>query len=462
MLIAKTVLAKILNQLKIVIMKKILFLLTIIISSISYAQEINKPSSLDGVIKHQRNNYIDFAKSTRAITRASNRVSIKLDSIVYFLPEKENYYVNFIVDLYEDKSSEPLTSLSYLIKDIVTERKGDKKKNILTNQVFASGLSFEKAKFLKLRCQLIKMNDKEDAINNTLNGFLKKIVESVPYVDLINNLLESQNDNDDEILFFNQEYDVPLNNVEYTFKKQSDDSPRLLSSATPIYIPINSSINNEYLNPSIAGFIFKTLCKAASVTTGITASDGKTYKFDGMIKLRITNDDNLNIPDYLQNPLEDYALSITPSNISTSEFKTVKDKLKEALRSFKESNSYDKKIFFSIQQLMILGESYQMLLEKETVINGGGAPGSTEGRLAFQELVRTFREFYDRTSHQQAAFDFLAYGIYNTVYENEWARIFIPYNLTDIANNEMIRWQINIHEKLNDYNSGEFKIPFSQ
>ena len=199
-------------------------------------------------------------------------MSIKLDSLVYFLPKKTNYFVNFNIELYNDINNDPIQSFTYLTKDILSERKGNEKKQFITNQTLASGISLKSIKFLHIKTTIVEVNGKnEEFLNTTLNGFLDEMIEGVPYASLINKLLKSQDDKGD-VLFFNQVYDIPLNNIEFSFKKGTADSTRLLSSARPLYIPIAGDVLNEYINPSIASFLFSKLSQLTNLASGVNLS----------------------------------------------------------------------------------------------------------------------------------------------------------------------------------------------
>ncbi|WP_299438223.1 hypothetical protein [uncultured Aquimarina sp.] len=441
-------------------MKKIILGLLLFSTISSFSQSL--PEGLDGKINYKKGNYVQFAKSVNSITRSSNKVSIKLDSIVYFVPKKKDYFVNFRIDLFEEKGEKPTRSYSYLIEDIVENRVDNKqKKQILTNQTLASGVNLKNIKFLQLKCEIIEKQDNEDAINSTLDKFLNQMVEGVPYVNLVNQLLSAQNE-DEEILFFNKDYDIPLNNVEYTFKQSTDDNNRLLSSKIPIYIPINAAVQNEFINPSVAGYLFKKISQLTELVSGVQDIDGKTYDIDGMIKLRITNDDNINIPDYLINTLQDLVLSLNFTQTGLSDFENLKKRLTENLKTYKSSNLYDEKINFSIQSVLQLSEIYKILLTKEAIFksNAQGQNGEAVAVIEFELFRRKFKDYYERLSFQEKDFGFIAYGIQNSIYSGKYARIFIPYSLPDIANNEMIRWQINVHEILSEMHNGKYAMPF--
>ena len=443
-------------------MKRIIFGLMLLILKTATGFSQGLPEGIDGKIRYKKGNYIQFAKSTNSITRSSNKVSIKLDSLVYFVPKKKDYFVNFRIDLFEEKGEKPIRSYSYLIEDIIENRIDSKqKKQILTNQTLASGINLKNVKFLQLKCQVIQKREKEEAINSTLDSFLNQMVEGVPYVNLVNELLSAQNENED-VLFFNRDYDIPLNNVEYTFKQSTDDQNRLLSSKRPIYIPVSVSIQNEFITPSIAGYLFKKVSQLTELVSGVQDIDGKNYDINGMIKLRITNDDNINIPDYLVNTLQDLVLSLNFTQTGLSDFEGLKKRLNENLKTFKSSNLYDEKIAFSIQSVLQLSEIYKILLTKEEIFksNSKGENGEAVAVIEFELFRRKFKDYYERLSFQEKDFGFIAYGIENSIYNGKYVRIFIPYSLPDIANNEMIRWQINVHEILNEMFSGKYAMPF--
>gem|GEM_PF-2822483 len=436
----------------------IILLILSALSSLGQEREI-LPNGIEGEINYTKGNYFQFSKSDRSITRTSNKMSIKLDSLVYFLPEKKNYYVNFRIELYDDIGDDPTQSFTYLIKDIVSKRIGGEKKQFLLNQTLASGISLKNIKFLKMKISIIEIQSKnEEYLDRALNEFLNKIVEGVPYANLISSVLSSQDKAEDNILLSNTVYDIPLNNIEYSFKKGTSDSTRLLSSKVPIYIPVAREIHNEYISPSVASYLFRVLSGLTNLVSGVDDIDGKNYQINGMIKLRITNDDNLNLPLYLENKLNKFVLSVNPLDKDSKTYESAKSSLLKDLDTYESSVVYDEKIYYSIQTILILADAYKTLLDKEKIMNGAIVEGANNARIEFQDFRRTFKHFYDRSSYQENEFGFISYGIKDNIYEGKWARIFIPYSLTSIANNEVVNWQINVHEKLGEFNDGEYAM----
>ena len=441
-------------------MKNLNFIIFLLFCLSSFSQSDSKlPDGIDGEINYTRGNYFQFSKSDKSITRTSNKMSIKLDSLVYFLPKKKDYYVNFNIELFDNVNEDPKKSFTYLIKDIVSERNGGDKKQFLSNQTLASGINLKNINFIKIRTSIVEIKRKnEEFLNTTLDGFLDEVIEGVPYSNLISKLLSSQDDEEDDILFFNKSYDIPLNNIEYSFKKTTADSTRLLSSKKPLYIPIATDIHKEYIDPSIASYLFGALSKLTDLVSGVDDINGKNYKINGMIKLRITNDDNLNLPIYIENKLNKFVLSVNPLDQDSKDYIAARENLLKDLETYESSAVFDEKVNYSIKTIMILADAYKTLLDKEKIMNGAEVDGASNARIEFQDFRRTFKHYYDRSSYQENEFGFVSYGIKNNIYSGKWARIFIPYSLTSIANNEVINWQINIHEKLNEFNKGEYSM----
>jgi hypothetical protein len=441
-------------------MKTLSAAILILFSLSSFSQNDTKlPDGIDGEINYTRGNYFQFSKSDKSITRTSNKMSLKLDSLVYFLPKKKDYYVNFNIKLFDDINEEPIKSFTYLIKDIVSERKGGDKKQFINNQILASGINLKNIKFLKIRTSIVEIKNKnEEFLNTTLDGFLDEVIEGVPYANLIGKLLSSQDDDEDDILLFNKTYDIPLNNIEYSFKKSTSDSTRLLSSKKPLYIPMTTDIQKEYIDPSIASYLFGALSKLTNIVSGVNGVDGKNYQINGMIKLRITNDDNLNLPIYIESKLNKFVLSVNPLDKDSKNYLATKTNLLKDLQTYESSAVFDEKVNYSIKTIMILADAYKTLLDKEKIMNGAIIEGANNARIEFQDFRRTFKHYYDRSSYQENEFGFVSYGIKDNIYAGKWARIFIPYSLTSIANNEVINWQINVHEKLNEFNDGEYSM----
>ncbi|NLR91684.1 hypothetical protein [Flammeovirga agarivorans] len=407
------------------------------------------PNGLDGVLNYNNGNFVDFSKYKGFIIR-SNNVSLKLDELIYYVEDKGEFYISLEVNYYDWKDKninrpEPIYSFAQVFKENIVNNKTT---HSLKNIRLTSNLPLDKVNNVEIIATIVKKNNKQEKINGLIDQQLNSSLSSFPAISIINQLIAAQREDDDKpVLLFKSDYDIPLNSFEFANKEITIDSTRLILNNDPIYIPLNADVKSQKLKPSVLAGAFKLISDLSGVITGATFSD-KNIQFKGMMKLHFTTDDNSNVPNQISEGLDDVVFSINRSDKWKSEFNSAKENLWAILKTYKRGEDSNDRITYGVKSFIDLSVSYTDLLNNREKL--------TSNIKEFHDFYNEFRDFYDDLSYHETDYGFVSYGV-ESIYNNSYARIFIPYGLDDRTAKTFIKWQIAIHEFLNSVNYDDTK-----
>jgi hypothetical protein len=422
-----------------------LVIISIIFHQTASAQQL--PNGLDGVLSYQNGSFVDFSKYKGFVVR-SNNVSLKLDELIYYVEDKGEFYVSLEVNYYDWKDKninrpEPIYSFAQVFKETISNNKTTHR---LKNIRLTSNLPLDDINNVEIIARIVKVNPKQDKINSLIDEQLNASFSSFPAISIINKLISSQREEDDKpTLVFKSDFDIPLNSFEFANKQVKIDSTRLISNNVPIYIPLNTNVESQKIKPSVLAGLFKLISDLSGVVTGETF-DEKKIPFKGIMKLHFTTDDNSNVPDQISEGLDDVVFSINRSDKWKSEFNQAKENLWAILKTYKRGDDANDRIAYGVKSFIDLSVSYTDLLNERE---------DYSDVTKFKEFYKEFKDFYDELSYHETDYGFVSYGV-ESIYQNSYARIFIPYGLDDRTAKTFIKWQITIHEFLNEQ---PFDIP---
>jgi hypothetical protein len=398
------------------------------------------PNGLDGVLEYKNGNLVDFSKYKGFIIR-SNNVSLKLDELIYHVEDNGEYYIGLEVNYYDWKDQninrpEPTYSIAKIFKETIDNNKTTHR---LKNKRLTSNLPLEDINNIEVIARIVKVNSKkEEKLNKIVDEQLNNALSSFPAISIVNQLIDSQKEEDVNTLVFSSDYDVPLNSFEFAKKEKELDSTRLIINNRPIYIPLETKVKSDRLKPSVLSILFKKVSQLSGAITGATFAQNE-IPFNGIMKLHFTTDDNSNVPSQVTNGINDLVFSINSDPNWKANYTQAKANLEAILKTYRGGDKPNDRIVYGVRKFLDLSESYSLLYEKETQILANANE--------LNSFFPRFKDFYKDLSLLETNYGFVSYGIEN-IYPGKYARIFIPYGLDDTTAKVFIKWQISIHEML--------------
>ena len=411
------------------------------LTSFCYSQSI--PPEFSGTLNVSNGGFVDFSSFDKYITR-SNDVSLKLDTLLYYVKSKGKYYVSINVNYYNwgqsggHEKPEPEYSFATVFEEMVEENYFMK---VATGIKLTQNVSLRTINTIEISVDIVRAKDNQSDIDNILSGLLNTVLTSYPQIQIVKDLLMAESDKDNSQLVFHRDFDIPLNSFEYFEKKKDRDSIRLLEAYSPIFIPIKTVVADPKLRPSLLRAGFKLLSASANLVVG-KEFDKKNVEFTGMIKLYFTNDDNNNVPDYITNDLRALTFSIKNSGSWKSDFDHNHRKLWRSLDVYQSSDEIDQRVLIGSKAFADLSQVYvDYLLNSASYRN----PSIDSGGNGAQSLNDQLKNFYQLLSLYRKEEGIITYAV-EGIYSNAYTRIYIPYGLDNTLIKNFISWQIALHQ----------------
>lgn len=421
-------------------MKQSIIIFFLCISTMSFSQEIDKesfPKNIDGIFEDANN--IDFSAFNDYITRLDN-ASLNLDKLVYWTEAKGEFYIHLEVNYYNwqdgTEKPEPTYSFSRLFKETI---KDEENVHTIAQNKLSSLLDLENITNISIRAKIVKVNDKQEAINKVLGNYINSAITSSTATDIVKKLLDTQRKDGDEYLAFKSDYDVPLNSIEFVKKINSPDSLRLLYNNKLLYIPISKKVDDNLLKPSLLQAAFDGLSSITGLVTGERFST-KELPFKGMIKVHFTSDDNLNIPLVIKKGIDDVVFSMNTTVGSQKKFDDAINKLKNTLETVRESEDSNYRLNYGVREFLNLSLIYSDLIHNQTDLDGN--------LDKFQIFYKKYMTFYRDLEYLDKTYGFVSYGVGNIYKNGEYAKVYVPLGLDERTIRIFIRWQVAVHQYL--------------
>lgn len=431
-------------------MKRITLMIFLALSLNSFAQEsiTDLPKGLDGIFEDADN--IDFSAFNDYITRMDN-ASLNLDKLVYWTEAKGEFYIHLEVNYYDWQNGtdkpEPTYSFSRLFKETI---KNEENIHTISQNKLSSLLDLENITNIGIRAKIVKVNDKQEAINKVLGNYINSSLTSNTATEIVKDLLETQKKDGDEYLSFKSDYDVPLNSIEFAKKKNSQNSSRLLYNNKILYIPIDKKVDDNLLKPSLLQSAFDGLSALTGLVTGETFST-TTTPFEGMIKVHFTSDDNLNIPYAVKKGIDDVVFTMNVASDSQNKYKEAETRLWNILETTRVSENSNYRLNYGIREFLNLSSIYKDLVYNQSAIDND--------INEFNKFYKKFLTFYKDLDYLDKTYGFVSYGVGNIYKNNEFAKVYVPLGLDERTIRIFIRWQVAVHQYLeNQGYSEEYKL----
>lgn len=415
-------------------MKKIIFIFLLFCNS-SYAQI--SESSNEGNVKYDKifknPDVILSQNDTDDIITQYNNITIILDTLAFKTDKLNNdFYINLKIkyfSLSEENPDfdKPKKEYGILFKQTI---KTDNNVGYLTNLRLTPTTSLENINIIRVEISISKVNSGNDKLNSIISTTLNKLISDTIGLGLVDELLIKQKESSDEILLFKQDFEIPLNSVEYSALSE-EKAKNLLKSKESIFVPLNGNSKDDILKGSVIGGVIKFISNTANKVLG-TPEITKTYNYDGVAKIHFTNRHNSIIPLELKNDIDDIVQTMLSKDFtSTKEQLSRLQKTNYAYIALPNTNNL---LTFTISQFCNLAREHIAYLSGEEL-----------SEKSQKNFLNSYKRFFKIMLTHAKNNKFKIYGV-SGIIKNGEVPIYVPYTLDESALREFVRWQIDIHE----------------
>ncbi|MFL2585024.1 MAG: hypothetical protein ACJ0PZ_04410 [Flavobacteriaceae bacterium] len=376
--------------------------------------------------------------NTDDIITQYNKITLILDTLAFYMEKpNQDFYVNLRTKYYsytEENSNfdNPSKEFGVLFKKTITANDSI---GYLTNLRLTPNISLENINLIEVEVKLVKVNSDADDLNNIIEGALDKLISDALGLQIIDELLSTQqDDNEKENLLFLQNFEIPLNSVEYS-ALSDENSERLLRSRENIIIPLEGQVQGQILRGSVAGGIVSFAGKLVRKIVGTPDYSKSKLEFTGVMQLYFTNKINSLIPPSIKPDLDKAVSYILMRNYGAS--KDYIDRVIQANSSLLVTDNSNLELSLTLSQFCNLANDYIDFIVPEEL-----------DKKQIKRFKKNYKDFFFKIMSAHAWNNkFKVYGV-NGLIPDKALPIYVPYTLDETALQEFVRWQTDMHEKL--------------